>query len=189
MNAVCSRPHAGLASLELWRVLVGAAPDIRELGVSSFAVSVVSFHKSRSLNCPGMLRWRCIRQPAVFHVAVRLEGLTDGVAFLVCVGNRELLLKLTKNFSDRESVVSRFTFSMVDRLQQTQAAHLRLMAEHHNLQRLEQENLVPLAHMLQAQYIHMFKQMTHEIVRLVRGVENKQFVNLENLLRTYRKIG
>ncbi|PHJ21264.1 filamin abp280 repeat-containing protein [Cystoisospora suis] len=102
---------------------------------------------------------------------------------------RELLLKLTKNFSDRESIVSRFTFSMVERLQQTQAAHLRLMAEHHNLQRLEHENLIPLAHMLQAQYIHMFKQMTHEIVRLVRGVENKQFVNLENLLQTYRKIG
>ncbi|PFH37318.1 hypothetical protein BESB_037760 [Besnoitia besnoiti] len=102
---------------------------------------------------------------------------------------RELLGRLTKNCSERESLIQHFTFAMMERLHQTQAGNLRIMAEHHNLQRLEQENLIPLAQIMQSQYVTMFRQMTKELVRLVRGVETKQFVNLENLLQTYRRIG
>ncbi|CBZ53752.1 conserved hypothetical protein [Neospora caninum Liverpool] len=102
---------------------------------------------------------------------------------------RELLVRLNKNCADRESLVQRFTLSMIDRLQQTETCNLRILAEHHNMQRLEQENLVPLAQVLQAQYISMFKQMTQEIVTLVRDVESNQFTNLELLLQAYRRIG
>ncbi|KEP66901.1 UNVERIFIED_CONTAM: Filamin/ABP280 repeat-containing protein [Hammondia hammondi] len=102
---------------------------------------------------------------------------------------RELLLRLNKNCTDRESLVHRFTLSMVGRLQLTEMCNLRILAEHHNMQRLQQENLMPLAEVLQAQYISLFRQMTQEIVALVKDVEDNKFQNLEALLQAYRRIG
>ncbi|KFH11848.1 Filamin/ABP280 repeat-containing protein, partial [Toxoplasma gondii VAND] len=102
---------------------------------------------------------------------------------------RELLLRLNKNCTDRESLVHKFTLSMVGRLQLTEMCNLRILAEHHNMQRLQQENLMPLAEVLQAQYISLFRQMTQEIVALVKDVEDNKFQNLEALLQAYRRIG
>lgn len=54
--------------------------------------------------------------------------------------------------------------------------------------RLRDENLLPLADVLQREYLQMFKSMTKQIICHVASLKNRDFFNLEELLETYKKI-
>lgn len=57
-----------------------------------------------------------------------------------------------------------------------------------SFRRLQEENLPPLASVLQQQYVLMFRSMTSEITRHVASLQEREFYNLEELLSTYKKI-
>ncbi|KAL8433375.1 hypothetical protein ACSSS7_003930 [Eimeria intestinalis] len=102
---------------------------------------------------------------------------------------RELLLKLSKDAERQQHVMHAFTEAMLLTLQRTQTRNLRLLAEKNDVMRLRDENLVPLAEVLQMQYFHMFTTMTKQIVSYVSSLRDRDFFNLEELLDTYKRIG
>ncbi|OEH75678.1 filamin abp280 repeat-containing protein [Cyclospora cayetanensis] len=101
---------------------------------------------------------------------------------------RELLLKLSKDNERQKEIIQAFTETMLQALQQTQARNLRLLAERNDIRRLRDENLLPLADVLQQQYLQLFRSMTKQIMTYVTSLNGRDFFNLEELIHTYNKI-
>ncbi|KAL8272076.1 hypothetical protein Esti_004011 [Eimeria stiedai] len=97
--------------------------------------------------------------------------------------------RLSRDAERQQQVMHAFTESMLLTLQRTQTRNLRLLAEKNDVMRLRDENLVPLAEVLQMQYFQMFTTMTKQIVSYVSSLKDRDFFNLEELLDTYKKIG